>query len=47
MGYGFHQTGHPPHPAAEADGGGKHALQGNSVHVTILKMIDHCIPREG
>lgn len=28
MGYGFLQTRHPPHPAAEADGGREHALQG-------------------
>lgn len=28
MGYGFLQTRHSPHPAAEADGGREHALQG-------------------
>lgn len=28
MGYGFLQTRHSPHPAAETNGGGQHALQG-------------------
>ncbi len=28
MGHGLLQTRHSPHPAAEADGGREHALQG-------------------